>query len=65
MEMTTPEMIGKIHYMVLNDRRIKVHKIVEEIGISQGKVFSVLHKKLGMKSTRWVPLLLSKENRRN
>ena len=39
MEMTTPEMIVKIHNMVLSDRQIKVHEIVEATGISQGTVF--------------------------
>ena len=35
-EVTTPEMIDKIHDMVLSDRRIKVREIVEAKGISQG-----------------------------
>ena len=33
MEVTTPEMIDKIHDMVLSDRRIKVREIVEATGI--------------------------------
>ena len=67
MEVTTPEMIDKIHDMVLNDRRIKVREIVEAIGISQGTLFSILFEKLGVKriSARWVPCLLSEENKRN
>lgn len=66
-EVTTPEMIDKIHDMVLNDRRIKVREIVEATGVSQGTVFSILHEKLGVKkvSARWVPRLLSEENKRN
>ncbi|XP_023217030.1 histone-lysine N-methyltransferase SETMAR-like [Centruroides sculpturatus] len=66
-EVTTPEMIDKIHDMVLSDRRIKVREIVEATGISQGTVFSILHEKLGVKkiSARWVPRLLSVENKRN
>ncbi|EFN88747.1 Putative uncharacterized protein FLJ37770, partial [Harpegnathos saltator] len=56
-EVTTPEMIDKIHDMVLSDRRIKVREIVEATSISQGTVFSILHEKLGVKkiSARWVP----------
>ena len=59
-EVTTPEMIDKIHDMVLSDRRIKVHEIIEATSISQGTVFSTLHKKLGVKkiSARWVPRFL-------
>ena len=49
-EVTIPEMIDKIHDMVLSDRRIKVCKIVEATGISQDTVFSILHEKLGVPS---------------
>ena len=67
MEVTTPEMVDKIHNMVLSDRRVKVRKIVKATGISQGTVFSILHEKLGVNkiSARWVPDLLSKENKRD
>ena len=54
-EVTTPEMIDKIHDMVLSDQRIARY------------VFSILHEKLGVKkiSARRVPRLLSEENKRN
>ena len=67
MEVITPEMIDKIYDMVLSDRRIKVREIIEATGISQGTVFSILHRKLGVKKilARWVPRLLSEENKRN
>ena len=66
-KVTTFEMIDKIHYMVLSDRRIKVREIVETTGISQGTVFSILHEKLSVKKilARRVPRLLSEENKRN
>ena len=66
-EVTTPEMMDKIHYMVLSDRRIKMRKIVEATGISQGTVSSISHEKLGVTkiSARWVPRLLLDENKRN
>ncbi|GBM00036.1 hypothetical protein AVEN_214110-1 [Araneus ventricosus] len=51
-EVTSYEMIGKIHDMVLSDRRIKVREIVEATGISQGTVFSILQEKLGVKKSR-------------
>ena len=51
MEVTTTEMIDKIHDMVLSDRRIKVREIIKATGISQGTVFSILHEKLGVEKT--------------
>ena len=59
--LTTPEMIDKIHDMVLSDRRIKVREIVEAIGTSQGTLFSILHKKLDAKKilARWMPCFFS------
>ena len=60
-EVTTPEMIDKIHHTFLSDRLIKMHKIVE------ATVFSISHKKLGVEKIliRWVPRLLSEKNKRN
>ena len=55
-------MIDKIHEMVLWPQQI-----VEATDISQGTMFSILHEKLGVKKilTRWVPRLLSEENKDN
>ena len=66
-EVTTPEMINRIHNMILSDRQIKVREKFEATGISQGTVFSILHEKLGVKkiSARWMSRLLSEENKRN
>ena len=66
-EVTTPEMIDRIHDMVLSDRRITVREIVKATGISRGTVCSILHAKMGVKkiSARWVPRLLSEENKQN
>ena len=67
MEVTILEIIAKIRDMVLSNRRNKVREIVEATGISQNTVFSILHGKLSVKkiSARWVPRLLSEENKRN
>ena len=64
---TSPEMIDKIHNVLLSDRRIKVNKIVEVTSISKGTVFSNLHEKFGVKKilSKWVRRLLSEENKRN
>ncbi|XP_011630294.1 histone-lysine N-methyltransferase SETMAR-like [Pogonomyrmex barbatus] len=59
-EVTTPEMIEKIHRIVMEDRRIKVRDIAEIVGISVDRVHNILHKELEMKKlcARWVPRLL-------
>ena len=50
---------------VSSDRRIKVREVVKARAISQGTVFSILNEKLGVNkiSARWVPRLLSVENK--
>jgi histone-lysine N-methyltransferase SETMAR len=65
-EVTTPEMINKIHDMVLADRRLKVREIAEAVGISNDRVHNILHEHLGMKklSARWVPRLLTVDHMR-
>ncbi|XP_071446103.1 uncharacterized protein [Hetaerina americana] len=66
-EVSSSEMIDKIHDMVLSDQHITVREIVEATGISQGTVFSVLREKLGLEkiSSKWVPRLLSVKDERN
>ena len=46
-EVATPEIIDKVHDIVLTDRRVKVREIVETTGISHGTVISILHEQLG------------------
>ena len=47
-EAATPEIIEKVHDMILNDRQVKVRKIVEAITISYGILITILHQKLSM-----------------
>ena len=63
---TTPEIVDKVHVMVLDDRRVKVHEIEEALGISRERAFHILHNELGLKklSARWVPHLLNPEQKR-
>lgn len=63
---STPEIIEKIHNMVLADRRLKVREIVEAIGISYGSVVTILNDHLAMRkhSARWVPRLLTIDHKR-
>lgn len=60
-EVATPENAKKIYKMVMNDRRLKVREIAEELNISTSVVFKILHESLEMHklSARWVPRLLT------
>ena len=66
-EAATPEIIDKVHDIVLTDRRVKVRELVEATGISHGTVISILHEQLCMKklSARWMPRLLTVEHKRD
>ena len=45
-------MIDKIHDIVRNDRRLKVREISETVNISVGRVWHILHERLGMRKLR-------------
>lgn len=62
---TTPEIIEKVHTMVLDDRRIKVRELAEAVGISEERVRKILHEELGMRKlcARWVPHLLNADHK--
>lgn len=45
-EVTTPEMINKIHDIVLNDPQVKVREIAETVRISTERVLNILHEHL-------------------
>ncbi|XP_018401684.1 PREDICTED: putative uncharacterized protein FLJ37770 [Cyphomyrmex costatus] len=65
-EAATPEIIDKVHDIVLTDRRGKVCElVVEAIGISHGTVISILHEQLNMKklSVKWVSRLLTVDHK--
>jgi len=63
---TTPEIIEQVHYMVLDDRRMKVREIAETIGISKERVGYILPEELDMKKlcARWVPRLFTADKKR-
>src|SRR5215468_5493586 len=60
-EATSEEMCQKLESLILADRRMKVSRLVEEIGILAGAVWTIIHEKLDMSkvSARWVPRMLS------
>ena len=66
-EAATPEIIDKVHDIVLTDRRVKVRKLVEATGISHGTVILILHEQLGMKKlwARWLPRLFTADHKRD
>lgn len=63
---TTENNVTKIHDLVLADRRLKVCEIAETVAISKDRVGHILHENLGMRklSARWVPRLLTADNKR-
>ncbi|KAG5312842.1 GVQW3 protein, partial [Acromyrmex insinuator] len=54
-DVVTEEIVEKVHdtYMILADRRTKVHEVAEAVSMS----YNILHDNLRMKklSTRWMP----------
>ncbi|EFN80351.1 hypothetical protein EAI_14696, partial [Harpegnathos saltator] len=57
---TTPEMVKKIHKMVLDDRRLKVRELADVVlGISKNAIHRILTENLDTRKlcARWVPRL--------
>ena len=48
-DITTPEMLNKIHDIVLNDPKVKVREIAEIVFISIERVVNILHKNFYMR----------------
>ena len=61
-EMTTTEMVKKIHKMVLDYRRIKVRELLNMVGISKSAVHGILTENLDMSKLceRWVPRIVTR-----
>ena len=57
----TPEMLNKVHDIVMTDRRVTERYIASTVGISQERVHSILTEDLEMRkiSAHWVPRLLT------
>ncbi|XP_075984950.1 protein GVQW3-like [Anticarsia gemmatalis] len=57
----TDENIEKVKKIVLEDRRIKLWQIAEELSISKERIGDILHNRLHMNkvSARWVPKMLT------
>ena len=63
--MTTPEIIDRIHELILEDRRISSKSKAELLGISREQVGSVIHEDLDMRklSPKWVPKYLNADQK--
>jgi len=63
---TTPEIIDQIHELILEDRRISVKSIAEQLGISRERFGSIIHEDLNMRklSAKWVPKCLNADQKR-
>jgi len=66
-EATTPEIVDKIYDMVMDDRRVKVREIASAVGIWSERVPNILLQHLNVRklSARWVPQLLTVNQRRD
>jgi len=63
---TTPEIIDQIHELILEDRRISVESIAEQLVISREGVGSIIHEDLDMRmlSAKCVPKFLNADQKR-
>jgi len=63
---TTPEIIGQIHKLILEDRQISAKSIAEQLGSSRERVGSIIHEDLDMwkLSAKWVPKCLNADQKR-
>ena len=61
----TEEMINDVRRFIEEDRRVDVAHLASVFEVSTGTIFNILHDDLGLvkKSARWVPKLLSKEQK--
>ena len=63
----TPALIGDVAAAVEENRRICINELASAYGVSEKTIHTILHKDLGLvkKSARWVPKLLSEEQKKD
>jgi hypothetical protein len=63
--MRTPELIASVAAIIEEDCRLSMEKIAAAHGVSEKTIFKILHNDLGLekKSPRWVPKLLSDDQK--
>jgi [histone H3]-lysine36 N-dimethyltransferase SETMAR len=64
-EAVTSENVDKVHQLVMNDRRLTVRQMSEELGMSKSTVDRIVKEELEMTkvSARWVPKLLTADQK--
>ena len=48
-EVVTPETIKKVHQIVVENRKFKLHEIADTLKISYGSLYAILHEHLPMR----------------
>ena len=56
-----PENTKKLHKLIFADHKLKLHEIAEELKITEGSIFTILHEHLSMRKlySKWVLHLLT------
>ena len=64
--MTTPEIIDQIRGLILEERSISAKSVAEQLGISFGRVGSIIHEDLDTRklSAKWVQKCLNADQKR-
>ena len=64
-ETSSKEMYQKLENMILQDDHVEVSVIAQQLGISAGTVYSIIHSVLMMSkvSSRWVQRMLTPEQK--
>ena len=64
--MTTPEITGQIHEIILKGRHNSAKSTAEKLGISRERVGSIIHEDLDIQklSAKWVPKCLNADEKR-
>ena len=65
-EVVTPETIKKVHQIVFENCKLKLHEIADTLKISYGSVYAILHEHLSIWKllSKWVPRLLTVDQKR-
>ena len=61
----TDNLIAAVSAAIEEDRRVTINEIAQDLGVSYGTVYNIIHDDLGLEklSARWVPKLLSQEQK--
>ena len=61
-----PENITKVHKIVFGDRKLELRELSDTLKISEGSMFTIVHKSLGMRKlfSKWVPRLLTPDQKK-